>query len=170
MNQQNIVPRRRKFLLSVNLAKSVGFRRQNVFGRNRVTQRGCNPIYELAAEKCGLTVHDIHTEVSQRIAPASSANCFWLWWSARRALAQRERESARLARETRRREDSKHWPSRQRTDAKRFGARDRYQKNIMAERTRARRKMALRRSVLRITASFEAKVARASRLQLKGQN
>jgi hypothetical protein len=86
----------RFLLLADHLAKRVGFRRQKTFGRNRVTKRGHNPIYLLAAEKCGLPIGCIHTEVSERIAPILSANCFWLCWIARRALAKRDRELRKI--------------------------------------------------------------------------
>src|ERR1043165_536982 len=99
-------------LLSEHLAKRVKFSRQKMFGRNRVTQRGHNPIYLLAAKKCRLPIERIHKETSYRIAPILSADCFWLWWMARRALARRNRELRKIETQQRRRERYKFWPSR----------------------------------------------------------
>jgi len=136
-------PRRRRFfLLAEHLAKRVRFSRQKIFGRNRVTKRGHNPIYLLAAQKCGLPIGCVHTEISYRIAPILSADCFWLWWTARRALAKRDRELRKLETRQRERERRKFWPSNLDLETRRRKARERYQVHIVEERARARLKKA----------------------------
>jgi hypothetical protein len=129
-------------MLTEYLAKRVGFSRQKMFGRNRVTQRGHNPIYVLAAEKCRLPIDRIHRETSYRIAPILSADCFWLWWMARRALAKRDRAVRKIETQQRKRELRKFWPSYLDVETKRRKARERYQVHIVEERERARLKKA----------------------------
>lgn len=143
--------RQRFLLLAEHLAKRVGFSRLKMFGRNRVTQRGHNPIYLLAAAKCGLPIGYIHTEISQRIAPILSADCFWLWWMARRALAKRDRELRKIESRRRKREQRKFLPSNLDVESRRRKARERYQVHIVEERARARLKKARAKLKIKLT-------------------
>lgn len=145
---------RRKFLLTPSLARRVGFYRS---GRNRVTLKGPNPIYLLAAEKCGIQIGVVHTEVSRQIAPIASANCFWLWRLARRAIAHADRRAARKARLDAMPEMRRHQPSQQRTDLARQRARERYHANIEEERARGRDKKRLQLAIRRWQRQLEEK-------------